>query len=141
MGGPLHLHIGFDPAHHRDNSCGCTKSCLLVTGATHSDLGGGAKASMSATVSMQGGSYKGGKSCMLLLDRRWCESDGIRGGMGRLCLPLSLLEVSDCRSIRNRTRVDSRGGFIDEYAHSSGNTRSMISLCGCAYVSCPFCRW
>ena len=57
--------------------------------------------------------------------------------MGRFCLVLSPPEVSDYRGVGRQIRADCTDGFIDEFMHSGGNTRSLIKLCGRAVVSCP----
>jgi hypothetical protein len=59
-------------------------------------LNGGAKSCLLPVGAMHGGSYKGLKSCLLLLDQRWCDSDGRQDGMGRLHLPVSPPLVSGC---------------------------------------------
>jgi hypothetical protein len=62
MGRPLHLQIGFDPAHQvlrAATSCGCAKSCLSPVGTTHSNSLGGAKSCLVRAGAMHGGSYGG----------------------------------------------------------------------------------
>jgi hypothetical protein len=55
---------------------GGVKSCLILAGATDNV------------------SSSGFKSCLLLVDRRWCDSGWNRGGIGRHQLPISAPAVS-----------------------------------------------
>jgi hypothetical protein len=89
---------------------GRAKSCLLPAGATH------------------GGSCGDANSCLLPLDQRWCDNDGRRCCMGCLCLSSCPPGVSGFQGVGSRTRDAGRGSFIHEYAHSGGNTRSLIRL-------------
>jgi hypothetical protein len=49
--------------------------------------------------------------------------------MGHLRLLASPTAVSGFQSLWIQTRDDGRDGFIDEYVHVGGNTRSTTNLC------------